>query len=190
MAHPRRSPEEIERGLTALILAGSSTRASEETGIPDGTLRSWKRDYADQYDRLCNDLEPRVVQKIAAEAESIVLSIADRERQIIESLTDDQIHRLEPKDKAATLRNLSTSKALQIDKLSSPLRERPSHVNPSTDIEGLMMRMTRALGQQKPISVLNEAHIDSDAVPLRDSADVPLSTASHDANAPESSHPD
>jgi hypothetical protein len=60
------------------------------------------------------------VKKIAAEAESLVLQIADREAAILKSFTDDEIAGLDPKDKAATLRNLSTSKALQIDKLSSP----------------------------------------------------------------------
>jgi transposase-like protein len=153
----RYSPEEIERGLTALILAGSSTRASQETGISEDTLRSWKRIHADQYDRLTRDLEPRVVQKIAAEAESLVLSIADRERAILASFSDEEIQGLDAKDKAATLRNLTTSKALQIDKLSSPLRERPSHVQQGSDVEGLMMRMARLLGHEAPKHVENQA---------------------------------
>jgi transposase-like protein len=120
----RYSPEERERGLTTLILAGSSPKASKLTGIPEATLKAWRRDHHERYEQLQDELEPRIVKKIAAEAESLVLRIADREAKILESFTDDEIMSLDPKDKAATLRNLSTSKALQVDKVSSPLRER------------------------------------------------------------------
>lgn len=183
MAHPRRSPEEIERGLTALILAGSSTKASEACGISADTLRTWKRDHREQYDRLCESIEPQVVKKIAAEAENLAIRIADREAKIIASLDDTKIAELEAKDLAATLRNLSTAKALQIDKLSSPLRERPGYGgNAGLDVEGLMMRMLRAMGQQAPIPVLNEASVDSDVVDA-----VPLTPPSNNANAHDES---
>jgi transposase-like protein len=140
------SPEERERGLTTLILAGSSLKASAITGIPHTTLRDWKHEHSDQYERLQTELEPRIVKKIAAEAESLVLKIADREAKILESFTDAQIQSLDPKDKAATLRNLSTSKALQIDKLSSPLRERPSHVQQARDLDQVVHAMARLVG--------------------------------------------
>jgi transposase-like protein len=142
----RYSPEERERGLTTLILAGSSTKASEILGISEDTLRCWKREHRDQYERLQTELEPRVVKKIAAEAESLVLQIADREAAILKSFTDTEIAGLDPKDKAATLRNLSTSKALQIDKLSSPLRERPSHVQQGRDLDQVVSAMARLVG--------------------------------------------
>jgi transposase-like protein len=140
------SPEERERGLTTLILAGSSVKASELTGITEPTLRDWKREHRDQYERLQEELEPRVVKKIAAEAESLVLQIADREAAILKSFTDVEIAGLDAKDKAATLRNLSTSKALQIDKLSSPLRERPSHVQQGRDLDQVVSAMARLVG--------------------------------------------
>jgi hypothetical protein len=54
---------------------------------------------------------------------------------------------LDPKDKAATLRNLSTSKALQIDKLSSPLRERPSPTySKARDLDQVVHAMARLVG--------------------------------------------
>jgi hypothetical protein len=53
---------------------------------------------------------------------------------------------LKPSDVASTLRNVSTSKALQVDKISSPLRERPSHVQHSTGVDELVSKLNRALG--------------------------------------------
>lgn len=173
----RYSPEEIERGLTALVLAGSSSQASEITGIDDATLRTWKSKHRDNYDRLAKDLESQVVDKIAAEAENLAIRIAEVEAKIIAGLDDAAIKTLDAKDMASTLRNLSTSKALQIDKLSSPLRERPSHVQQDSG-EHLLTSIARLLG--KPIPVTNEAepqHIETSA--------VPLSTGSDDPNAPE-----
>jgi transposase-like protein len=142
----RYSPEEIERGLTALILAGSSEAASQTCGIQATTLRDWKNTHRDRYDRIARDIEPQVVQRIAAEAENLALRIADREAAILRSMTDSDLAELKPAEKAATLRNLSTSKALQIDKLSSPLRERPSHVQHGNDAATLLASVARKLG--------------------------------------------
>jgi hypothetical protein len=162
MAHPRRSPEEIERGLTALILAGSSVKAEEATGIPQGTLRAWKCQHPEQYERLQNDLEPRIVKKIASEAEGIVLRLAEIQHDVLDQFETTK-HDLKPAELAAASRNLATTSALYVDKHSSPLRERPSHVHQGMDMEGLLQRMARAMGIQH---VVNEASIDSDAVQL------------------------
>jgi transposase-like protein len=171
--------EDRERGMTTLILAGSSRKAGELTGISEDTLRAWKREHRERYEQLQDELEPRVVKKIAAEAESLVLQIADREAAILQSFTDDEIKSLDPKDKAATLRNLSTSKALQVDKVSSPLRERPSHVQQGRDLDQVVSAMARLVGFDAT----------STAVEVRDPvpSSVPLIPASTDLNAPE--HP-
>jgi hypothetical protein len=86
------SPEDIERGLTALILAGSSTVAEEVCGIKATTLRTWKVKHADQYERLQRDLEPRIVQKIAGESEGVVSRIFG-----LQHATLDQQLRLQPR---------------------------------------------------------------------------------------------
>jgi transposase-like protein len=157
MARRRRySPEEIERGLTALILAGSSREAAEATGINASTLREWKADHPDQYARLQQDLEPRIVQKIAAEAEGIVVRLANIQHTVLDQF-EQSAHELKPAELAAASRNLATTSALYVDKHSSPLRERPSHVQQGSDVEGLMMRMARLLGHEAPKHVENQA---------------------------------
>lgn len=171
------SPEDKERGLTAWVLAGSSLKASELVGIPSSTLRDWRQEDSEQFDRLREDLEPRIVKKIAAEAESLAMQIAEREARLLEKLTDADLDNLTPSEKAATLRNLSTSKALQIDKLSSPLRERPSHVQ-SDSGEHLLTSIARLLG--KPLPVTNEAQDE-----VTEAVTIPLMAGSVDPNAPE-----
>lgn len=165
------SLEDRERGLTAWVLAGSSIKASELTGISDSTLRDWKQEDPDRFDKLREDLEPRVVKKIAAEAESLAIQIAEREAKLLDSLDDAAIAKLEAKDIAGTLRNLSTSKALQLDKVSSPLRERPSHVQPTMDLEGLKRQLARSLG------------FDIDSTAEEMPAAVTLTTESAESNA-------
>jgi transposase-like protein len=162
MARRRRySPEEIERGLTALILAGSSTAASEATGINASTLREWKQDHAEQYERIQSNIEPRIVQKIAGESEGIVVRLAGLQHRTLDQY-EQTMHELKPAEAAAASRNLATTSALYIDKHSSPLRERPSHVQQGSDVEGLMMRMARLLGHEAPKQLPNQA-IDSTA---------------------------
>jgi hypothetical protein len=138
-------PEEIERGLSALVIAGSSLEASQVTGIPSSTLRAWKLEHADQYTRLQEDLEPKVVKKIAAEAEGIVLRIAGIQHGLLDKF-EETMHELKPAEIAGASRNLTTSSALYVDKHSSPLRERPSHVQQLQGLDTLIKRMEREMG--------------------------------------------
>jgi hypothetical protein len=146
MGAPVHSPEDVERGLAALVIAGSSIRASEVTGINDSTLREWKLKHAERYEQLRHELEPQVARTIAAEAEHLTQRVFAIEHKILDTFTDEEIDQLKPADKASALRNLQTVAALGIDKLSSPLRERPSHVQHGTSPDELVARMARALG--------------------------------------------
>jgi transposase len=153
------SLEERKRGLSAVVLAGSSLKASDLVGIPSSTLREWIAENREEYERLREELEPQVVKKIAAEAETLVLRIAEREAQILDALDEHTIGKMEGKDLAGTLRNLSTSKALQVDKVSSPLRERPSHVQHGQNVEELVHRMARFLGES-PQTIVDATVVD------------------------------
>jgi transposase-like protein len=166
----RYSPEERERGLTTLILAGSSVKASELTGIPEGTLRDWKREHRQRYEQLQEELEPRVVKKIAAEAENIVLRLAHLQHKAIDQL-EESMGELKPAELAAASRNLATTSALMIDKHSSPLRERPSHVQQGRDLDQVVSAMARLL------------NFDATATATEIVDAVPLPTPSDDLNA-------
>ncbi len=150
MATPKRtrrqySPEEIERALSTLVMSGSSREAAKATGVPSGTLRDWKHKHADQYARLQEDLEPTVVKKIAAEAEGIVLRLAGIQHDVLDQFEKTK-GELKPGELAAASRNLATTSALYVDKHSSPLRERPSHVQQLQGLDTLIKRMEREMG--------------------------------------------
>lgn len=43
---------DIERGLTALAVLGDSEQASEHTGIPSSTIRSWTKTQPERYEHI------------------------------------------------------------------------------------------------------------------------------------------
>jgi transposase-like protein len=148
LTKPRRkfSVEEKERALTALVLASSSVQAEEVTGIPARTLRQWKTELADDYERIRSDMAPEIAKRVASDAEALARDIAEVERRLLARFDDATIASLPARDVSTSLRNLSVSKGLQIDKISSPLRERPSHVNHTADFEEIINKLGRQLG--------------------------------------------
>jgi hypothetical protein len=148
---PRRrySPEEIERGLATLAIAGNSIKAAELTGFPDKTIREWKRTHPERYETLRTELHAKVAEQIASEAEHVAQRLGDLEHLMVDRL-EKNIDQLEPRDLPGALRNVTTSKALQMDKIHGPVRERPAYVNKGTDILDLMGRMARLLGHETP----------------------------------------
>jgi hypothetical protein len=140
------APDEIEQAMAATIISGSSLRAEELTGIPSRTIRAWCQEQPERYEAMRTQLHGRVAEQIASNAESLVHRITEKEGQVLDALDVDKISQLDAKDIAGTLRNLSTSKALQVDKISSPLRERPSHVQQLQGLDQLIKRMEREMG--------------------------------------------
>lgn len=176
MGAKRYKPEDIERGLTAIIALGSDLRASETLNIPRETLRDWRDKHADRYYELRTQHEAKIAKIIAGDAEELAQLAGHKERALLEALDDTAIQALKPAEIAATLRNVTTSKALQVDKISSPLRERPSHVQHGTTPDELVARMARALG----------VAIDSTAIEVQNTdlpTDLALPPASASSNA-------
>lgn len=117
---------ERERGMIALVMCGGNLRkTSKFTGIPTSTLNGWRK--TEEYQRIRAQREPQIVEKLAAEAEEFALQAAPVEQKMLDKLEED-LDKLGPADLASALRNVSTSKAINIDKISSPLRGRPTVV--------------------------------------------------------------
>jgi hypothetical protein len=168
--------EDRERGMAALIVAGSSAQASELVNIPASTLREWKADHPERYAQLRTELHGKVAEQIASEAEHMAQRLARIEHQMADKL-EAGIDKLDAKDLPGALRNVTTSKALQIDKLSSPLRERPSHVQQGRDLDQVVSAMARLVG------------FDATAVAIDITDAVPLPAARDASNAREQSSP-
>jgi hypothetical protein len=79
-----------------------------------------------------------------------------------------EVDSLDAKDLAGAFRNVTTSKALQIDKLSSPLRERPSHVQQGRDLDQVVQ-----LWRDSSDSTRRARRRDPCAVPLSAETDDP-----------------
>lgn len=122
-----RTPANVERGLQTLALLGSPTKAAEETGIPEATLRRWAKDtHAARYHAIREQVMPRIHAEIAAESEDLARLWGQLERKGVEDLheTWDQ---LKTPEKSAALRNATVSRGISIDK-ASLLRGKPTSI--------------------------------------------------------------
>lgn len=177
------SQAEIDHALTALILnGGNAERTADELNGPCGqTLLNWREKHSSRYQELQQTLAPRIADRIAAQAEELAVEIAQVEKQILEHLAT-KISDLDADKASAAIRNLSTSKALQLDKVSSPLRGRPTVIHETRTGDDLLRGLASKVGMA----------VDSTAEPIQDaevvSGEIPLVGASGFAKArkPES----
>lgn len=140
------SDEEKRSALTALILAGGNTeKASKALDIPGRTLRTWRDEDSELYEELRVTLAPRIAEKIAADAEALAITLTELETKVAQRVLDT-LDEMKPAEAASALRNVSTSKALQFDKLSSPVRGRPTVIHASQDAGQALLEMGRRLG--------------------------------------------
>lgn len=159
----RWSHQDKERGLLALVLnGGSPTHAMRDLAaggmkVSRKTIQRWRDTMPDRLEAIRRDVAPRVAEKIAAEAEALAIQLAEAEREALELLRG-RLPDMKPSELAGTLRNLSVSKSLQLDKASSPLRGRP---NVRVEHTGDANDHLRALQQRFPWLV-----VDGDAEEL------------------------
>lgn len=135
---PPRSPytsEEIERGLSAVALTQGNTRraaaALKQAGlpIPRTTLQEWVTNtHRDRYAVIANEELPHVYNRIAEGNEALaerLLKIEDQAAGKLEhALKADD---LSPNEISTSLRNLSVSKGIAVDK-ASVIRGRPTEI--------------------------------------------------------------
>lgn len=72
------SAEDVERGLAALAVNGSSEIASEQTGIPASTLRTWKLRQPDEFDELRREKRTPLIEELWAGARDAIARIRDQ----------------------------------------------------------------------------------------------------------------
>lgn len=158
--------ETVERALWALALhAGSPQQASEalaEQGISIAkqTLHRWKTQHAERYEQVRKEASSQIADRIASEAEAFMLAAAETERLALRKL-HEQIENDQIKDVSSALRNITTSKALNNDKIASPLRGRPSVVVERRTADEALKRLERLA-----------ASVDSSAEEIQDARSV------------------
>lgn len=154
MGSPRYMPEDVDRALLALIVCGDSAenavkllRANGVERVPGRTaLRQWADiTHADRYVELQTEQAPRIAERIAGQAEALALRFATIEDALADQI-EAETRAGTLKDPAGALRSVSTAKALQIDKLSSPLRGRPTVITEHRDPKQAAALLARRLG--------------------------------------------
>jgi hypothetical protein len=147
------SAEDRERGLLELALCGGSpTLASRRLAsvgleIPKGTLYNWaERDYPHRYEQIREEVYPQIAARVAASAEEVALAATEVEKQMYERM-DGKADQIPVRELPSAIRNITTSKALQFDKLSNPIRGRPNVRVERQDVSELWRRLERLVPQ-------------------------------------------
>jgi hypothetical protein len=163
------SPEEIDRALLVYIRTGGNcTRTARILNedpdhplpIDFSTLTKWTRPDGPHHQRY-RDLHEQHAPALEAEAvhnaRELVSLIAEKERAVLERLDPAA---LDQRDLAGTLRNLSTSKSLQVDKAILPLTGR--------DLAGRTERgpdeLIQSLKQAAPHLFATPVHADAQEI--------------------------
>lgn len=141
--------ETRERALHRLAINGGNCRRTSRElkaqgiNISDKALGAWMNTrHRDRYMVIREETKETIAEHIAADAEQLAVQIAEAEQlALTATINAIQTGDLDPKELSGALRNLTTSKALQIDKIASPLRGRPTtiheHRNPTEIIAKL-----------------------------------------------------
>lgn len=125
--------EQIDRALVEVALHGGNTRAAhrnlkaEGIDIPRATIQVWTtKTKTERYQQLRAELVPRIHAKIAADCEDTATEAARLERKMLAKLGDD-FDQIAPRDQAGAIRNVSTVKAINVDK-ANLLRGQPTGI--------------------------------------------------------------
>lgn len=148
----------IDKALIACIIEADNWTRARDRLVAAGVdpcpsadrISVWRKQYADRYQELSNDLAPKLAEKIASEAESLAVKYAEAERAALERLSAE-IETIHPRELSGLVRNLATSKALQVDKISSPLRGRPTTINEVRNPQDAVRALAKALNMENVI---------------------------------------
>lgn len=142
----------VERALLLLAQNGGTitrTRTQlEQQGLhppSHATLKDWRDErHRGRYLQHLHDSREQIATLIATEAEEVAIQAAAEERAMLSAITQARENgELEPKDYANILRNVTTTKSLNIDKIASPLRGRPTTVIEHTNPDEILRKLER-----------------------------------------------
>lgn len=158
---------EIREGLTVLALcSGNYRRAGRElrergVQIPDDTLRKWKdHTHKGSYQQIVEQELPQVYAAIAERCEDLALEQAEVEAVALEKLRQD-LPSMDGRDVSNALRNLATSKAINIDK-ASVVRGRPTEIRE----DRTLVEVARSLNQYAGVVKVTGEVVESTAQEL------------------------
>ena len=167
--------ETVERCLTALALhQGMPKRAVEELEgwglerVPSASaLKAWRYgEHRERYHRIAKRVQGEVADVIAAELETLIAREHELAHDLIDRLADN-LHLIPAKDLPGALRNVETSKAINVDKWAA-IRGRPMVHVQHHSADQILERLARI----DPTLV-----VDSDAEEITEPAQLEQETA-------------
>lgn len=115
------TPTEVKAALTTLaFFGGNAARASQQTGIPEMTLRDWRNtEHRDQYLEIAEAERPRLEQIATTQALELMMRSAEAEHDLLSSLAtvaSDPEQSKTASELAGALQKVTTSKGINTDK--------------------------------------------------------------------------
>jgi hypothetical protein len=145
-------PEEVDDAILAMIATGNNTRRArtllEAAGkrVPSAsTLHGLPQTHGQRFLELQTKHAPQIAERIAGQAEALTLAYTDLQAQVIERFSTE-LPTLDAKELSGAARNLATAAALNVDKLASPLRGRPTVIHAQDDPVEAGKRLMAKLG--------------------------------------------
>jgi hypothetical protein len=125
MSGKRYSEVEVEKALIAAATLGIRP-AARELDMPVATLYQWTQQQPERYAEIKTEEAPKWRARAAAGFEDIVEGLTEAENKILTRL-QDRVDKLDDKDLARTLKDVSTSKGINSQHVHQ-LRGQPAQV--------------------------------------------------------------
>lgn len=166
-------PEEIEDALLAMIATGGSPtrahallKAAGKRAPAVSTLHGLPTRHQERYLELQTARAPQMAERIAGAAEALTITYSDLQAQIAERMANE-LHQIDTKELSGAARNLATAAALNVDKLASPLRGRPTVIHANEDPRDVADKLLRSMG----IPTVESTATDLEPIPTNGSAE-------------------
>lgn len=141
------SPEDLERALSTIVLAGGTAAASRKLGIPRQTLDDWKRRHEDRFFELRDELIPEINKRVAAENEDFIREAHEVRRKALRKTQEKlDAEKLSARDAGSVVRDISSSIAVSRDKVVAPLRREPSRIEEHRSPDALWAQLETLVG--------------------------------------------
>lgn len=110
---------EIEAALIALARnSGNQRRTGRELGLAHQTIATWRKDHAERYAEIQQQVIPEIRARVAERQAEIAEELADAEQKALRE-TVASLPELDHRDKANALRSISTSKGITLQHLNA-----------------------------------------------------------------------
>lgn len=166
---PSYSDETIDTCLRTLALCGgNATEAAKvvKSKLPKGakvppanTISTWRRElFPTEYARLESEMHEQRAKRAASQSEAIIIMANTQAMRALESLEGVDYSELRPVERSKVVENLSRVAATHLEKISSPVRGRPTTTVGILNVNEALRRARNLPGIQAVDTTAEELH--------------------------------